>query len=92
MGCCGQQRAATVARLRATGSRRTATNEQPPGQARHPPSNLSTVALRYVGTRPARARGTATGRLYAFACRGAIVSVDSKDLAALLRTGLFVRG
>ena len=86
MGCCGERRAATVAALQ------TASNARSTGSIRQPPGEATPLALRYMGARPVRARGTATGRLYAFERQGAVATVDSRDVAALLRTGLFVRG
>ena len=91
MGCCGQRRAATVAELQAGGSAHEPVPARPAHQLRQPPRARATVALRYLGRRPARARGTASGRLYSFARRGAIVDVETQDLTALLNTGLFAR-
>lgn len=60
-----------------------------PARQRH--SERGGVAIRYVGARAVRARGTATGRLYEFTRQGTIATVDTRDVAALLRTGLFVQ-
>jgi hypothetical protein len=86
MGCCGQRRAATVAALQASSNARSTS------PIRQRPSEATALALRYVGARPVRARGTATGRLYAFERQGAVSTVDTRDVAALVRTGLFVLG
>lgn len=85
MGCCGERRAATVAALQPASSPRST------GPIRQGPSESTALALRYVGARPVRARGTATGRLYRLERQGAVATVDTRDVAALVRTGLFVR-
>jgi hypothetical protein len=92
MGCCGQRRAATTASLRQTNeNQRQAPRTRPTLASQRTPSRPKTVALRYLGSKPVTARGTATGRRYAFTQRGAIVPVDTQDVAPLVRSGLFAR-
>jgi hypothetical protein len=92
MSCCGKGRAAatkmygaasaTPGTIRA-GTGRTGT----PGATRSGPG---TTRLRYTGTRPASVRGSATGRTYGVR-RGDVLPIDTRDVSALLRTGLFTR-
>jgi hypothetical protein len=105
MGCCGEKRAAAVAASQAgsrapsegrAGSfdaRGAAQQAGAPttarGGARYAPRK--DVALRNTGVRGVRVRGTTTGRLYTFPSAGASTAVDVRDVAALLRTGLFTR-
>jgi hypothetical protein len=45
--------------------------------------------VRYLGTRPVRVRGAASGRAYTASATDPLLRVDARDAAALLRTGLF---
>lgn len=86
MGCCGQGRAA----LRAT----TTAARGTPGVSRAAPSAagpLPATVVRYVGGKRVRVRGSLSGRMYEFT-GGVQTAVESGDAAALVRTGLFVRG
>jgi hypothetical protein len=56
------------------------------GAARPP-----TTVVRYIGGKRVRVRGSMSGRMYEFT-GGARTAVESGDAAALVRTGLFVRG
>jgi len=53
-------------------------------QALHAPVNL-----RYLKNSPVRLRGSVTGREYDFSASHPAQSVDRRDAAGLLRTGLF---
>ncbi|HEY3001508.1 MAG TPA: hypothetical protein VGJ44_04095 [Kribbellaceae bacterium] len=80
MSCCGRGRAAVAgigpsAAAGGTGRR----------------AGLGVTGLRYTGSRPARVRGSATGRTYDVRGAGDEVAVDTRDVPALLRTRLFSR-
>jgi hypothetical protein len=85
MSCCGKGRAAVAGMYGGAGATGAA---RPASAGRRGPG---TTRLRYVGTRPARVRGTATGRTYDVRA-GDELTADTRDVAALLRTGLFSRG
>lgn len=80
MTCCGNRRAQLAQGLRAA--------QSAPGQV-VPPGTRITV--RYRGPVPMVLRGTASGTIYRLTQAGAAVEVDSRDGAALLRTGWFTR-
>ncbi len=81
MSCCGKGRTAATRMYGASSAAGPSSPSRPgPGSTR----------LRYGGTRPATVRGTATGRTYGVR-RGDELLVDTRDAAALLRTGLFTR-
>jgi hypothetical protein len=79
MGCCGHKRAAASASLRRTVSAPAVSQGQRP----------TDVSLRYLGAKSVRVRGTASGRVYLASSANAAFSVDARDAAALVRTGLF---
>ena len=80
--CCGQKRSM----LRSNPA--PATNTQ--ARVIHPQSGMqSSVAIRYTGSSPLRARGPVTGRQYEFSGSHPVRSVDTRDAALLLRTSLF---
>jgi hypothetical protein len=89
MGCCGQKRVAASAGLRrqdrSTAPSRTAPSRAAPvGAARG-----ADVLVRYLGARPVRVRGAASGRTYHSSSADPLLSIDARDAAALIRTGLF---
>lgn len=96
MGCCDKKRAVLVpaGRPRAQASR-AGTRDTRPGprvsQARTTPAAVSPsrVTVRYAGTKKIRVRGTATGSVYHCSASSRMLSVDVRDVAALLRTGQF---
>jgi hypothetical protein len=47
------------------------------------------VAIRYLRTTDIAVRGPATGRRYVFSGGSPVQVVDTRDAAALLRSGLF---
>jgi hypothetical protein len=49
------------------------------------------VTVRYLKTASIVVRGVASGRRYAFSGQGAIQAVDQRDVAVMLRSGLFRR-
>ena len=75
--CCGQGRAA----IRAGTAR---------GSASLSRAAPATTELRYVGGKHVRIRGEASARLYEFR-GGQRLPVDTRDVAAMVRTGLFSR-
>ena len=92
MTCCGQGRAALRvsqapppkspgARPAATGSARTFVAA--------PSKSLALV--RYLGAAPIVALGTVTGHAYRFAIGNPVQSVDARDVAGLLKKGIFRR-
>jgi hypothetical protein len=83
MGCCNQKRAGAIAQ---------------PSRPSRPPTELarssaaspaSRVTVRYVGGRQIQVRGTVTGSVYHCSAANRMLSVSTRDAAALLRTGLF---
>lgn len=92
MGCCNQKRAAIAPTSRP--SRPASQPTEPvrlPAAARPSRMTVSRMTVRYVGARPIRVRGTATGSVYHCSATNRMLSVDTRDAAALLRTGLFKR-
>ena len=67
----------------------------PPQQAAMPkdpgycPPGYSSVVLRYTEISPILVRGSVTGRHYRFSRSEPVQTVDTRDAAALLRTGFF---
>jgi hypothetical protein len=49
------------------------------------------LSIRYLGAAPIVVRGLVTGRTYQFAAGRAIQPVDARDLAGLLKKGIFRR-
>ena len=78
MTCCGQR--ATIP----AGTARAVTDDRRPKM----PSARS-VTIRYLGTEVIVVRGTATGRRYGFSGGSPMQTVDVRDAATLLRSGLF---
>jgi hypothetical protein len=75
MGCCGRSRAAFA-------------NNQEPQPANFPQSTPIT-SLRFVQRRSIVVRGPATGRRYQFGDGAYVSGIDSRDAAALLKSGYF---
>ncbi|WHZ10722.1 MAG: hypothetical protein OJF60_001161 [Burkholderiaceae bacterium] len=50
------------------------------------------MVVRYLGAAPIVVRGAVTGRAYSFAAGRPIQPVDARDVAGLLKKGLFRRG
>ena len=50
---------------------------------------LARVTIRYGGAKRIQVRGTATGSIYRCSASSRMLSVDVRDVTALLRTGLF---
>ena len=89
--CCGSRRAAL--RNAANSSRAPASGPPPAqGASAPPPEPLGGIALRYTGSlRSAmRVKGPVTGQAYEFSGAPAR-TVDARDAAALMRSGLFLR-
>jgi hypothetical protein len=56
------------------------------------PAPRASVVVRYLGAAPIVVRGAVTGRAYSFAAGRPIQPVDARDVAGLLKKGLFRRG
>jgi hypothetical protein len=82
--CCGAGRAALRAEMSIpqgiAGGRRAGGHSSPTGRA-----------VRYLGSGRMRVRGSSTGAVYDFS-GGRQMSVSPADVAALVRSGLFVQG
>jgi hypothetical protein len=94
MACCGQ----SGARYRGWTATRRSFSSPLPGQPQPATTPVSfttstavTAPLRYVKQGGVAVRGPVTGRRYAFSVATPVQEVDSRDLAALLRTSLFRR-
>lgn len=87
MSCCGQKRAAAVAIARPRLDRPSI----PPAAAKvSAPPVGNDPRVRYLGPGKLSLRGPISGRVYYFAEAGSTASVDTNDVAALLRTQLFL--
>lgn len=80
MGCCNQGRSAAVA---------AAIRRPPAAPAERAARRSPDVAVRYTGAGRMRVRGTATGRTYTWAGGDRTLAVDPRDVAPLVRSGLF---
>ena len=88
MSCCGQKRAAAAAIARPRLDRPSI----PPAAAKvSAPPVGNDPRVRYLGPGELSLRGPISGRAYYFAEAGSTASVDTNDVAALLRTQLFLR-
>ena len=88
MSCCGQKRAAAAAIARPRLERPSI----PPAAAKvSAPPVGNDPRVRYLGPGKLSLRGPISGRVYYFAEAGSTASVDTNDVAALLRTQLFLR-
>jgi hypothetical protein len=50
---------------------------------------LADVPVRYLGTQAVQVRGAATGRVYRASSVDPLIAIDARDVAPLIRTGLF---
>jgi hypothetical protein len=90
--CCGSRRAAL--RNAANSSRAPASGAPAPQGVPTPPrETLGGVTLRYAGNLRSvmRVKGPITGQAYEFSAAPGGRTVDAKDAAALMRSGLFLR-
>lgn len=80
MSCCGQRRLEARA-------------PTPPRQDRPPapPVLDAPTPVRYLGATPVVVRGPKTGNRYTFGRHGETLTVDGRDVASLVRLGLFER-
>ena len=78
MTCCGQRATIPAGTVRVTSDGRRPST---------PPAR--TVTIRYRGTEAVVVQGTATGRRYGFSGGSPVQTVDMRDAATLLRSGLF---
>lgn len=88
MSCCGNKRAAASAALRQRDGNTTrhlaASRAAPVAAAR-----AADMRVRYLGVRPVRVRGAASGRAYVASSSEPVLTIDARDAATLIRTGLF---
>ncbi len=89
MGCCGQKRAAARAVARGRGDGSTALRPAVSRVAPVAAARGADVFVRYLGVRPVRVRGAASGRTYHTSSADPMLAIDARDAAALIRTGLF---
>ena len=80
MSCCGDRRLALTTSM---------TRQSPPNPT--PPMQPSSTSVEYRGDSSLVVRGQVTGTTYLFGPRGAALLVDTRDVAALLRSGAFER-
>lgn len=85
MSCCGQGRMA----LKASPS-----GVLPTGVTPMAGSSMGRAAtpMRYLGAAPVVVRGAFTGAAYPFSATRAVQMVDARDVAGLLKRGIFRRG
>lgn len=92
MTCCGQGRMALKASQAASpkppGMRFVATGN---GRTFIPAPPKSLALMRYLGAAPIVVRGAITGHAYSFAAGRAVQPVDGRDVAGLLKKGIFRR-
>ena len=81
MSCCGGNRAALRAEFQRTP--RTPPPSVPPPVLERP------VSLAFTGDGPIVVRGSITGLTYGFPAGGEALSVDARDAAGILRSGVF---
>jgi hypothetical protein len=86
MTCCGQKRAMLSGPAAPSTTGHRSPTVEPASAA------AASVAIRSLAARPVLVRGPLTGRAYAFPGAHAVVAVDPRDAAALLRTRFFARG
>ena len=91
MSCCGPGRAA----LRASQVLRTPKAPRVAGggiaRVTADAALRADLPIRYLGAAPIVVRGLVTGRAYQFAAGRAIQPVDARDVAGLLKKGIFRR-
>lgn len=87
MSCCGQGRMALKASQSHAAPMGNGAALQAGGAVVRAPQ-----ALRYLGTAPIVVRGGFTGAAYPFSAARPVQLVDARDLAGLLRRGIFRSG
>ena len=92
MTCCGQGRmalrASQAASPKPAGVRTAATSN---GRSFIPAPPQPLALVRYLGAAPIVVRGAVTGHAYSFAAGRAVQPVDARDVAGLLKKGMFRR-
>ena len=87
MSCCGQGRMAL---------RSSQVGAAPLGAGAVQPAGgamaRAVAPMRYLGAAPVVVRGAITGAAYPFSAARPVQSVDARDVAGLLRRGIFRRG
>lgn len=92
MTCCGQGRA----NLRASQATPKSAAARPAagtgfGRAIVAAAQKPVAMVRYIGAAPIVVRGAASGRTYQFAAARSVQPVDARDIAGLLKKGIFRR-
>ena len=77
MGCCDQHRQAASKPVRAS------------SRSPVPTAIGASARVRYLGRAQVSVRGAATARLYQFDRKNTTQAVDARDVASIVRTGLF---
>lgn len=85
MGCCGQKRQAWRERTAFESALLGGSRPQSPA----PPVLQNPRVLRHQGAASLLVKGAVTGHVYLFAGGDAELSVDERDVPALLKMGLF---
>lgn len=92
MSCCGQGRMA----LRASQAIQTPKTPRAAGggiaRVAGDAALRPKVPIRYLGAAPIVVRGAVSGHAYSFAAGRSVLPVDTRDLAGLLKKGIFRRG
>jgi hypothetical protein len=88
MSCCGNKRAAASVALR-RGNEVATPRQAPLAVTPVAVARAADVHVRYLGVRPVRVRGPASGRTYHTSSADPMLTIDARDAAALARTGLF---
>jgi hypothetical protein len=89
MSCCGSKRAAAGAALRRRDGNTTRQLAASLAASLAAPARAADMRVRYLGVRPVRVRGAASGRTYVASAADSRLTIDARDAAALIRTGLF---
>ena len=93
MSCCGHRRAAASAATNSRGDRSTTPRRAAASRAAPIAAvRAAEVRMRYLGVQPVRVRGTASGRIYNTSAADPSLTIDPRDAAGLIRTGLFRAG
>ena len=85
MGCCGQRRQAWRERESIDSQQSGGTRPQSPS----PPALQNPRVLHHLGASSLLVKGAVTGHVYLFAAGGATLSVDERDVPALLTMAVF---
>ncbi len=88
MGCCGQRRQAWREREALDAQRSSGSRQQSPS----PPALQNPRVLHHLGASSLLVKGAVTGHVYLFAAGDTSLSVDERDMPALLNMAVFAVG